>query len=382
MLASRDLADRPRPCVLGSVKANVGHLDAAAGITGLIKTALILNRGIIPPQINFDEPNPRLDLKRGGFMVSAAGSAWKAGEAPRRAGVSAFGVGGTNVHLSLEEAPLRPALREDAASQPFVFRLSARSKAALAAMPGRLADALETAAAAGTAPSLTAVAHTLRVGRRELEHRAAVAATSIDDAVARLRKLRLESRPAATAPCAVFMFPGQGAQYPGMGRALYDADQAFRADVDAGAAVIEAHLGQDIRRVLFDDQDVGEDTVHPIRSTTLAQPALFLIEYALAQRLMRFGLEPVAMIGHSLGELVAAALAEVMSFEDALRLVVHRGRIMQGQPAGAHAQRAHAVRRASSAAARRGRDRLRKRPVAVGGVRSLRRHRRAGGAAC
>jgi amino acid adenylation domain-containing protein len=334
-LASGDLAARPQPCLLGSVKANVGHLDAAAGVTGLIKTALILHRGVIPPQINFDEPNPRLDLKRGAFALSASGGAWTPGTAPRRAGVSAFGVGGTNVHLCLEEAPPRAASREDAASEPLVIRLSARSREALAAMPTRLAEALESAGAAGMAPSLTAVAHTLRDGRRELEHRSAIAAASVSEAVTKLRQLRVDSRPAATAPRAVFMFPGQGAQYPGMGRALYDSDPLFRADVDAGAAVIEAHLGQDIRRVLFDDQGTDEETPHPIRSTTLAQPALFLIEYALAQRLMRFGVEPVALIGHSLGELVAAALAKVMSYEDALRLVVHRGRIMNAQPAGA-----------------------------------------------
>ena len=334
-LASGDLAARPQPCLLGSVKANVGHLDAAAGVTGLIKTALILNRGAIPPQINFDEPNPRLDLKRGAFALSASGGAWTAGTAPRRAGVSAFGVGGTNVHVCLEEAPPRPASRNDAAIQPLVIRLSARSQAALEAMPTRLADALESASAAGMAPSLTTVAHTLRDGRRELEHRSAIAAASVSEAITKLRKLRVDGRPAATAPRAVFMFPGQGAQYPGMGRALYDSDPLFRADVDDGAAVIEAHLGQDIRRVLFDDQGTDEETAHPIRSTTLAQPALFLIEYALAQRLIRFGVEPVALIGHSLGELVAAALAKVMSYEDALRLVVHRGRIMNAQPAGA-----------------------------------------------
>lgn len=330
--ANGDLITRPQPCILGSVKANVGHLDAAAGVTGLIKTALVLRHGVIPPQVNFDEPNPRLDLKRGAFAVSRSGGAWTAGTTARRAGVSAFGVGGTNVHLSLEETPPRRATGNDAAGQPQVIRLSARSATALAAMPKRLADALEGVRAT---PSLTSIARTLRDGRRELEHRAAIAASSVDEAIAKLRSLRTDSRPAATAPRAVFMFPGQGAQYPGMGRALYDSDPLFRADVDAGAAVIEAHLGQDIRQVLFDDQGIGKDTAHAIRSTTLAQPALFLIEYALARRLIRFGVEPVALIGHSLGELVAAALADVMSCEDALRLVVNRGRIMNAQPAGA-----------------------------------------------
>src|SRR4029079_9343112 len=178
---------------------------------------------------------------------------------------------------------------------------------------------LENTSAAGTAPSLASVAHTLRDGRREVEYRSAIAASSGSEAIAKLRTLGVGSAAAATTPRAVFMFPGQGAQYPGMGRALYESDPLFRADVDAGAAVIDAHLGQDIRRVLFDDEGADEETVHPIRSTTLAQPALFLIEYALAQRLIRFGVEPAALIGHSLGELVAATLAKVMSYEDALR---------------------------------------------------------------
>lgn len=321
-----------RNCALGSVKANVGHLDAAAGVTGLIKTALMLHHGVLPPQANFAEPNPRLDLAKRGFRVETELQEWPRGDAPRRAGVSAFGVGGTNVHLCLEESP--PAAAESLlpVENAVVLRLSARSPTALEAMRLRLADHLEAAAQRGERIGLNELAHTLAAGRRTFDRRWAVAVNSVQGAVQSLREVRSDPRPTSLRPGAVFMFPGQGAQYPGMGRWLFESDREFRADVELGAAIVKEHLGVDILAVLFDDRD---DDDHAIRSTTLAQPALFLIEYALAQRLLRSGIEPKAMIGHSLGELVAAALAGVMSYQDALKLVVHRGRIMQAQPPGA-----------------------------------------------
>ncbi|MCW2283819.1 amino acid adenylation domain-containing protein [Rhodoblastus acidophilus] len=334
-LARGDLEARPQPCVLGSVKANVGHLDVAAGVVGLIKTTLMLSNRVIPPQIHFDQPNPRLDFTRGRFRVAAGRENWEAGAGPRRAGVSAFGVGGTNVHLCLEEAPEPPVSNDCDDGRPLVLPLSARNTAALKAMSEQLAEALEASVTDG-APPLRDIAHTLQTGRRVFDHRAAIVATSVNEAVEQLRRLRVDAPPVgAAAPRIVFMFPGQGAQYPGMGRALYDSDPAFRADVDAGAAIVLQHLGQDLRQIMFADQNIDEESAHPIRSTTLAQPALFLHEYAMARRLMRLGLEPFALIGHSLGELVAAVLAGVMSYDDALRFVVNRGRIMQAQPAGA-----------------------------------------------
>ncbi|WP_346295040.1 amino acid adenylation domain-containing protein [Rhodopseudomonas sp. P1] len=321
-----------RNCTLGSVKANVGHLDAAAGVTGLIKTALMLHHGIVPPQANFSEPNPHLDLAKRGFRVATELQDWPRGDAPRRAGVSAFGVGGTNVHLCLEESPPTAAENSLPVESAVVLRLSARSPTALEAMRLRLADHLEAAVQRGERIGLNELAHTLAAGRRTFDRRWAVAVNSVEGAVQSLREVRSDPRPSSLRPGAVFMFPGQGAQYPGMGRWLFESDREFRADVELGAAIVKEHLGVDILAVLFDDRDVDD---HAIRSTTLAQPALFLIEYALAQRLLRSGIEPKAMIGHSLGELVAAALAGVMSYQDALKLVVHRGRIMQAQAPGA-----------------------------------------------
>ncbi|PZA12811.1 non-ribosomal peptide synthetase [Rhodopseudomonas palustris] len=321
-----------RYCALGSVKANVGHLDAAAGVTGLIKTALMLHHGILPPQANFAEPNPRLDLAKRGFRVTTELQEWPRGDAPRRAGVSAFGVGGTNVHLCLEESPPTAAEGASQVENAVVLRLSAKTPTALETMRLRLADHLETAVQRGERVGLNELAHTLAAGRRTFDRRWAVAVNSVEGAVRSLREVSSDARSVSLRPGAVFMFPGQGAQYPGMGRRLFESDREFRADVELGAAIVKEHLGVDILAVLFDDRDNDD---HAILSTTLAQPALFLVEYALAQRLLRSGIEPKAMIGHSLGELVAAALAGVMSYQDALNLVVHRGRIMQAQAPGA-----------------------------------------------
>uniref|UniRef100_E6VPA4 Amino acid adenylation domain protein n=1 Tax=Rhodopseudomonas palustris (strain DX-1) TaxID=652103 RepID=E6VPA4_RHOPX len=321
-----------RNCALGSVKANVGHLDAAAGVTGVIKTALMLHHGILPPQANFAEPNPRLDLAKRGFRVATELQEWPRGDRPRRAGVSAFGVGGTNVHLCLEESPPTAAESSSQVENVVVLRLSAKSSAALETMRLRLADHLDDAVRRGERVGLNELAHTLAAGRRTFDRRWAVAVNSVEGAVRSLREVRSDARPVSLRPGAVFMFPGQGAQYPGMGRWLFESDRECRAEIERGAAIVKDHLGVDILAVLFDDRDVDD---HAIRSTTLAQPALFLVEHALAQRLLLSGIEPRAMIGHSLGELVAATLAGVMSYQDALELVVHRGRIMQAQAPGA-----------------------------------------------
>lgn len=332
--AFEQMATEAGDCVLGSAKANVGHLDAAAGVTGLIKTAMILRTGEIPPQIHYDAPNPRLDLARRGFRIARDGETWRRAGGPRRAGVSAFGVGGTNVHLTLEQAPPLPVAMDEPV-RPVVLALSARDDEALAAMPGRLADALERLATDQPDATLADVARTLRDGRRAFGRRLTIAATTVEDAATRLRSLRPTATRAEPTPAIVFLFPGQGSQYPGMCAALYDADEGFRKDVDDGARHLEPLLGCDIRKHLLDTTPHDDDTPHPIRSTVLAQPALFLVEHALARLIERLGVTADAMIGHSLGELVAACLAGVISYEDALTLVAWRGKLMQGQPPGA-----------------------------------------------
>ncbi|MET0892540.1 MAG: amino acid adenylation domain-containing protein [Pseudoxanthomonas sp.] len=314
-------------CRIGSLKSNVGHLVIAAGAAGVIKTALALKQRRIPASLHFESPNPTLDLGGSPFTVNTALSDWPAGDGPRRAGVSSFGVGGTNAHVVMEEVPEWPD--SEPASGPQLLVLSARTPAALGHAATRLAEHLEVEA--GT--NLADAAWTLAVGRKAFAHRVALCADDVADAVAKLRSPETgaaiaRSRPARQSDV-VFLFPGQGAQYAGMGRALYEAEPVFRAAFDACADTLRDELGLDLREVVFGDD---ADSLLP---TAVMQPSIFAIEYSLARMWMAFGLVPTAMIGHSVGEFVAATLAGVFSLPDALRLVARRGRLMQAQPAGA-----------------------------------------------
>jgi len=311
-------------CAIGSVKSNVGHLIIAAGATGLIKAAMSLAEERIPASLHVAAPNPAIDFGRTPFRVLDAARDWPRGEAPRRAGVSSFGVGGTNAHVVLEEAP-QPAARQ-LPQRPELLLVSARSAEALDQSLERLGLRLS----GPDAPPLADVAHTLRRGRRTFAFRAAVVADSSADASAllRARDPRVVRREAsARRPEVVFMFPGQGSQYPSMGRALHAADPTFQAAFDEVADAIVGE-GVDLRALLLGSGDVD------LASTAVTQPATFAVEYALARMLMGYGVRPAAMIGHSVGEFVAAALAGVMSVGDAARLVARRGRLMGQRPAG------------------------------------------------
>ena len=340
---STSTADR-QFCAIGSVKGNVGHLDAAAGVTGLIKTALALKHGVLPPSLNYRKPNPQIDFAATPFYVNDKLTAWPSGAAPRRAGVSSFGVGGTNVHVILEEAPARhdegastqrtgsmPALTEDAAPQLLV--LSARSAAALDAARARLAAYLRTS----TEP-FADVAYTLQAGRRAFDYRSSFVAKNTAEALATLATA--DSRSVTTAARegkhgdVVFMFPGQGAQYPDMGRDLYEHEAVFRHEIDRCATILRPLLDQDLRALLYPTATAG-DAQHRLMSTVAAQPAIFSVEYALAKLWMAWGIRPKAMIGHSVGEFVAAVLAGVFSLQDALAVVAARGKLMQQLPGGA-----------------------------------------------
>ena len=312
-------------CRIGSVKSNVGHLVAAAGATGVIKTALALSERHIPATLHFDAANPTIDFANSPFVVNAEAVEWPAQATPRRAGVSSFGVGGTNAHVVMEEAPEQAA--SDPVEGPQLLVLSARTPAALERAASRLADHLEAERDA----NLADVAWTLAVGRKAFNQRIAIVADDAAGAVARLREAQAaaaRNRP-ARASDVVFMFPGQGAQYAGMGRALHAAEPAFREAFDACAEVLDPLLGFDLReRVFGDDPDA-------LLPTSVTQPATFAIEYALARLWMSLGVQPAAMIGHSVGEFVAATLAGVFSLPEALRLVARRGALMQAQPPGA-----------------------------------------------
>ena len=317
-------------CRLGSLKANLGHLDAAAGVAGLIKTVLALAHRELPPLVNFETPNPQLDLERSPFSASAQAAPWTSSGGPRRAGVSSFGIGGTNAHAVLEEAPV--ASPTHAPREPQLLLLSARTSTALEQATLRLADHLQ----AHPELALADVAWTLQMGRRAFEHRRAVVASDIARAVTRLRRPQIApvltaSHRGEPAPVA-FLFSGQGSQHSGMGAQLYRSEAVFRDAVDRCSALLQALIGLDIRDAMF-----GEKHRAALDETRLTQPALFVTEYALASLWMAWGVQPRAMMGHSIGEYVAAHLAGVMSLEDALALVAARGRLMQSMPAGSMA---------------------------------------------
>lgn len=319
-------AARQDPCYLGAVKSNVGHLDAAAGITGLIKAALALEHRLIPPTLHFESPNPELGL--GGaspFLVNTDVVPWLETAGPPRAGVSAFGVGGTNAHVVLEAAPQAPTATEPRGKWQ-VLPISARTPSAVAETCGRLADHL----AGGTAYELPDIAYTLQVGRHEFASRCAVAAADSDGARAALTHVG-EAVHRAADPSVVFLFPGQGSQYPGMGAELYGSEPVFRAAMDACSELLLPELGWDVREIAF---GAGAQDRNRLRQTLYTQPAVFCVDYALARVLMSWGVRPDAMTGHSLGELVAACLAGVFTLPDMLRFVAARARLMQDLAGG------------------------------------------------
>lgn len=319
-------------CALGSVKGNVGHMDAAAGVSGLIKAALSIYNRKIPAMPNYKAPNPRIDLDRSPFYIPQSTTTWPDAMAPRRAGVSSFGVGGTNIHVVLEEAPVRPRAVIDDGQGPYILPLSARSDDALAAMRANLAAYLE----ANPGLPLSQVARTLQTGRHHFKHRSAIAVNSEAAAIEQLRAEKVLTAVAEDVrPPVVFMFPGQGAQYVGMGAGLYNREPEFTRWIDRGAEVLKMSSSVDIRDYICHTGPVTEAMAEEQRETRIAQPCLYLVEHAMARLWMSRGLKPDAMIGHSVGEFVAATLANAISFEDALTLVAARGRLMHKQPAGA-----------------------------------------------
>lgn len=319
-------------CALGSVKTNVGHLDAAAGVAGLIKTVLALKHRLLPPSLHFEQPNPQIDFANSPFYVNNKLTAWEAGQSPRRAGVSSLGIGGTNAHVIVEEAaePETPATEKPWRLLP----LSARSGAALEEMTTRLSDHWRN----HDDLSLADMSYTLQVGRRAFNHRRVMVCRDREDA---LRVLSLapqgaldESQEESDRPVA-FMFPGGGAQYPNMGLELYREESVFREQVDLCADLLKSQLGYDLRELLYPAAEREALVSVQMKRTSIALPALFVSEYALAKLWISWGVRPRAMIGHSLGEYVAACLAEVFSLEDALALVTLRGRLFEQLPRGA-----------------------------------------------
>ncbi|MFH9663620.1 acyltransferase domain-containing protein, partial [Streptomyces sp. NPDC017248] len=315
-------------CTVGSVKGNVGHLDAAAGMAGLLKTVLALQHETLPATLNHRQPNPDINVTTSPLRIQNQTTPWPRAHRPRRAGISAFGFGGTNAHLILEEAPTPPP-PTPSPRQTETLILSARTQHALEQATDQLAHHLQT-----HRPHLADTAYTLAHGRHAFPHRRIVTGTDLDTITHALQTrdpahLTTTHTPHDT-PTTVFLFSGQGTQYPGMAHDLYHTHKTFRETVDECATHLTPHLNADIRTILWHTNH----TPHPLAQTQYAQPALFTIEYALARQWQHWGIHPTTLIGHSLGEWVAACLAGIFTLPDALALVTLRGRLMQNQPPG------------------------------------------------
>ncbi|MBA4147177.1 MAG: amino acid adenylation domain-containing protein [Verrucomicrobia bacterium] len=327
--AFREKTEKKQFCAVGSVKSNLGHLDVAAGVTGLIKTVLALRHKAIPPSLHFEQPNPKIDFENSPFYVNATLQDWKTNGAPRRAGVSAFGIGGTNAHLVLEEAPSYQACEQSRPHQ--LFLLSSKTDSALSSLVGNLANHLKE----NPETNLPDVAHTLQSGRKHFEQRCFAVGRNIEETIGVLEdpeKLCFAMEEPRDRKI-VFLFSGQGAQHFRMAWDIYQQEELFRETFDACAEILRTEIGCDIRVLLFHDED-AEAATRQLNQTAFAQPALFAIEYALAKLWISWGIQPEAMLGHSIGEYVAACLSGVFSLEDALRLVAERGRLMQRLPGG------------------------------------------------
>ncbi len=320
------------PLVIGSVKTNIGHLESAAGIAGVMKVVLSLQNERIPPHLHFKQPSPHISWGEYPVRVEPQGKAWLRGTRRRLAGVSSFGFSGTNAHVILEEAPPASSLEAVEPRLLHTLPLSARSGEALSNLAASYADALTTV-------SLADAVRTAGSGRSHFVERAAVTAATVPEAQAALRALagnithpmlKRGTAVSGQAPEVVFLFTGQGSQYPGMSHALYEGSAVFREVIDQCDSLLGADsLGRTLKSVLFGQG--GDDA--PIHETRWTQPALFAVEYGLAQVWRSWGVEPAAVIGHSVGEYVAACVGGVFSLEDGLRLIAERGRLMHALPA-------------------------------------------------
>lgn len=326
--AFRRGTDRTQFCRIGSVKTNIGHTDAASGVAGLIKTVLALEHRLIPPSLHFRDPNPQIDFQHSPFVVNTDAHAWETGTGPRRAGVSSFGIGGTNAHVVLEEAPTAPAAGPARPWQLLV--LSALDGTALDAATGRLAADLR----AYPDRALADIAWTLQAGRRHQPHRRFAVCGDGTEAAAALERA-LPGPAAAAAPPVAFLFPGQGGQYVGMGRELYEHEPEFRARIDECSELLAPELGLDLRSVLYPPPDGAAAAAGQLEHLDVGQPAVFAVEFALARLWAHWGVTPAVVAGHSLGAYAAACVAGVLSLPDALHLLAVRGRLLETLPPGA-----------------------------------------------
>ncbi len=331
--AFRLKSDRKQFCALGSLKANIGHLDAAAGVAGLVKTALALQHRKLPPSLHFDTPNPEIAFEESPFFINDKLLDLSDRPFPLRAGVSSFGVGGTNAHVIVEEAPSRQQMEGATGDRPnrFLLPLSAHSDGSLKELCGNLAHHLSGC----RQEDLADIAYTLQNGRTHLRKRHCVFGEDIDTLTEELqtfsqaKQVRRRSDELISGRQIAFIFSGQGSQYVNMGLDLYRQEPVFRKIMESGFEHAEKKHSLDLRSVIYPEKGGEEGAVQQLSETFITQPALFLVEYGMARLMIEKGIEPSYLIGHSIGEYTAACVSGVLKFEDALDLVVMRGRLIQ-----------------------------------------------------
>jgi 3-oxoacyl-(acyl-carrier-protein) synthase len=331
--------ERKGYCAVGSVKSNIGHLDTAAGVAALIKAALALQHRVLPASLNFERANPQIDFEKTPFFVNDRLQPWAAGRTPRRAGVNSLGVGGTNAYVVLQEAPAQPKpaarLALAAPARPVLLVLSARNRRSLGEQHKRLLAHLQ----AHPEISLADAAHTLFTARQHFDVRRVLAASSRDDALRLLgeedsRNVYTHTR--RDRPSIVFMFPGGGVQYPRMGEGLLASDAVYREHIERGLSLAQQRFGLALRPLLLPELGVLEQApaARELERPSLQLPLLFIVEHALAQSWLARGVQPSALIGHSMGENTAACIAGVMDFATTLGLVALRGQLFESLPDG------------------------------------------------
>lgn len=312
-------------CALGSVKTNVGHLDIAAGVAGFMKTVLSLKNRQIPANLHYKNPNPKINFEESPFFVNTELKNWKNNNYPLRAGVSSFGIGGTNAHVILEEAP---AQKKSSDSRDFqLLTFSAKTQSALKRNINNFRNYLER----DENTKLADMAYTLQVGRASLGHRKTIVSKSKEETIRLLESYKVVENKKhiseITKPTTVFMFSGQGSQHLNMCYDLYQSEPFFKEKVDTCFQIVKEEFGKDLKEVLFADSN--SDWADKINDTEFTQPLLFIVEYSLAQLMIKWGITPNSMVGHSVGEYVAACISGVFTLKDSLKLVVKRGELMQ-----------------------------------------------------
>lgn len=333
--------EKKKGCLIGSLKPNVGHLYDASGVASFIKTVLSLKHKQIPPSINLSPSNQKINLESNPFHVNTTLSNWNHDEYPLRAGISSFAIGGTNVHVLLEEAPKRATSSESKNWKLLI--LSAKTETALETLSENLCAYLQK----NSDVDLADIAYTLQVGREPFTYRKKVLCSTIDEAISELSMKKKDMLPGRSngymcplrsdnvQPPVVFMFAGQSSQYVNMGVELYQQEKIFREELDRCFAILQPIVGYNMREFLYPPSSQENRAKEKIKQTAVAQPLIFAVEYALARLLIKWGIKPEAMIGYSFGEYVAACLAGIFSLEDALMLIAMRGKMMNGVSAGA-----------------------------------------------